>query len=194
MTPLWEGLLRAIELIITLDPEVMQIAGRSLQFAVTSAVIGSAICVPLGSLIHFRQFRGKRFLVSLIQTFYSVPTVAVGLFVFVFISNAGPLDANLLSAFDKLNEQLGGAGSGYGLLITPANPEVASIMTLCGLYGIRMGAMHFYVDERGEAGEAIEQLFNYSLHAIENLARWDERKTELGWKVMTPSIPESMEL
>ncbi len=74
-----------------LDPEVMQIAGRSLRFAVTSAVIGSVICVPLASLIHFKQFRGKRFLVSLIQTFYSVPTVAVGLFVFVFISNAGPL-------------------------------------------------------------------------------------------------------
>ena len=91
MTPLWEGLLKAIELIVHLDPEVMQIAGRSLRFAVTSAVIGSVICVPLASLIHFKQFRGKRFLVSLIQTFYSVPTVAVGLFVFVFISNAGPL-------------------------------------------------------------------------------------------------------
>jgi tungstate transport system permease protein len=88
---LWHGLLKAIQLIITLDPEVMQIAGRSLRIAVTSAILGSAICIPIGSLIHFNQFRGKRYLISLIQTFYSVPTVAVGLFVFVFISNAGPL-------------------------------------------------------------------------------------------------------
>jgi tungstate transport system permease protein len=91
LTELWHGLLKAIELIINLDPEVMQIAGRSLRIAVTSAVIGSIICIPIASLIHFNQFRGKRFLVSLIQTFYSVPTVAVGLFVFVFISHAGPL-------------------------------------------------------------------------------------------------------
>ena len=91
MTELWHGLLKAIELIITLDPEVMEIAGRSLRIAVTSAVIGSIICIPIGSLIHFNRFRGKRFLISLIQTFYSVPTVAIGLFVFVFISQAGPL-------------------------------------------------------------------------------------------------------
>ncbi|HUT67889.1 MAG TPA: ABC transporter permease [Dehalococcoidales bacterium] len=92
MTELWRGLLKAIELIIALDPEVMQIAGRSLRIAVTSIVIGSIICIPLGCLIHFNQFRGKRFIVvGIIQTLYSVPTVAIGLFVFVFISNAGPL-------------------------------------------------------------------------------------------------------
>ena len=91
MTELWHGLLKAIELIISLDPEVMEIAGRSLRISVTSALLASFVCLPLASLIHFRQFRGKRFLINLIQTFYSVPTVAIGLFVFVFISRAGPL-------------------------------------------------------------------------------------------------------
>jgi len=91
LTELWHGLVKAIELIISLDPEVIQIAGRSLQIAVTSAIIGSIICIPIASLIHFNQFHGKRLLVSLIQTFYSVPTVAIGLCVFVFISRAGPL-------------------------------------------------------------------------------------------------------
>ncbi len=89
---LWNGLVRAVELIITFDPEVMQIAGRSLRFALTSTAIGSLICIPVACLIHFKEFRGKRFIVvGIIQTLYSVPTVAVGLFVFVFISNAGPL-------------------------------------------------------------------------------------------------------
>ena len=37
------------------------------------------------------QFRGKRLIISVLQTFYSLPTVAVGLFVFVFLSRAGPL-------------------------------------------------------------------------------------------------------
>ena len=88
---LWDSLTKAIELLVTLDPEVMQIAGRSLQIAVTSTIITSVICVPLGSFIHFHRFRGKRFLISLIQTFYSIPTVVIGLFIFVFFSRAGPM-------------------------------------------------------------------------------------------------------
>ncbi len=91
MTEIWQGLTRALELIFTLDPEVMEIAGRSLTISVTSTILASLICLPLGSLIHFRNFPGKRLLVSIIQTFFSVPTVAIGLFVFVLFSRAGPL-------------------------------------------------------------------------------------------------------
>jgi len=97
LTEIWHGLLKAIELIVSLDPEVMEIAGRSLRISVTSALLASLICVPLASLIHFHHFRGKRILINLIQTFFSLPTVAVGLFVFVLFSRAGPLGGlNLL--------------------------------------------------------------------------------------------------
>ena len=91
MIELWHGLVKALELIVTLDPEVMEIAGRSLSISVTSALLAFLICVPLASLIHFHRFRGKRALISLVQTFFSVPTVAIGLFVFVLFSRAGPL-------------------------------------------------------------------------------------------------------
>ncbi|MFC1872930.1 ABC transporter permease [Chloroflexota bacterium] len=91
MEELWHGLLKAIELIISLDSEVIEISLRSLQLAGTSAIIGSVICLPIASFIHFHQFRGKHFLISLIQTLYAIPTVAIGLFVFVFVSRAGPL-------------------------------------------------------------------------------------------------------
>lgn len=67
------------------------------MISVTSAFLASLICLPLGSLIHFRYFPGKRLLINLIQTFYSVPTVAIGLFVFILFSRAGPLGGlNLL--------------------------------------------------------------------------------------------------
>lgn len=124
MTELWNGLVKAIELIVSFDPEVMQIAGRSLVIAVISAVIGSVICIPIASLIHFNQFRGKRFLVSLIQTFYSVPTVAVGLFVFVFISKAGPL-------------------GGLGILFTPAAIVVGQAILITPiLLGLTISALN----------------------------------------------------
>ncbi len=91
MAEIWHGLTKAIELIISLDPDVMEIAGRSLGISVTSALLASLICVPLSSLIHFHRFPGKRTLINLIQTFFSIPTVAIGLFVFILFSRAGPL-------------------------------------------------------------------------------------------------------
>ena len=91
MTEIWNGLIQAIGLIVSLDPEVMEIAGRSLMISVTSIILASLICLPLASLIHFHRFPGKRLLINIIQTLFSLPTVVVGLFVFVLFSRAGPL-------------------------------------------------------------------------------------------------------
>ena len=91
MEDLWQGLVKAIQLVITFDSEVVAVAGRSLWIAATSSSISALICLFLGSLIHFNRFWGKRVLINIIQTFFSVPTVAVGLFVFVLFSRAGPL-------------------------------------------------------------------------------------------------------
>ena len=75
----------------------MEIAGRSLRISLTSTVLAAAVCLPLASMIHFNRFPGKRLLVSIIQTFYSVPTVVIGLIVFSMFSRAGPLGGlNLL--------------------------------------------------------------------------------------------------
>ena len=90
MSEIWQGLVKAVELIVTLDPEVMEIAGRSLVISVTATLLATIICLPLGSLIHFNRFIGKRTLINLIQTFYSIPTVVVGLLVFILFSRIGP--------------------------------------------------------------------------------------------------------
>jgi len=91
MTELWEGLLKAVQLIVSLDTEVMEITGRSLAISATSCTIATLISLLLGSLIHFSQFPGKRTLISIIQTLFSLPTVLVGLFIFVLFSKAGPI-------------------------------------------------------------------------------------------------------
>ncbi|MCL0073576.1 ABC transporter permease [Dehalococcoidia bacterium] len=91
MTEIWQGFVKAIELIVSLDPEVMDVAWRSLRISAASTILASLICIPIGGLIHFRSFRGKRILINIIQTFYSFPTVAIGLLVFLMISRAGPL-------------------------------------------------------------------------------------------------------
>lgn len=64
---------------------------RSLGISATATALASLICVPLGGLISLRTFKGKRLLINITQTFYSLPTVVVGLFVFLMVSRAGPL-------------------------------------------------------------------------------------------------------
>lgn len=91
MDDLVQGFIKAFQLIVTLDPQVVDITLRTLAIALSSCLIGTVICLPLGSLIHFKQFRGKRALINLIQTFYSIPTVVVGLLVFIVFSRIGPM-------------------------------------------------------------------------------------------------------
>ena len=81
----------AVKMIFTGDPEVYSITARTLEISLSSTVIGALLFVPLGCLIYFNNFRGKRTLISIIQTCYSLPTVFVGLLVFLVFSRAGPL-------------------------------------------------------------------------------------------------------
>ena len=91
MTEIWHAFTKAIELLESLDPEVMEIAGRSLGISGTACLLASLLCLPLGSLIHSHHFRGRRALINIIQTLFSVPTVLVGLLVWMLFSRAGPL-------------------------------------------------------------------------------------------------------
>jgi tungstate transport system permease protein len=62
-----------------------------LRISGTACLLASLICIPLGSLIHFHRFPGKRALINIIQTLFVMPTVLVGLLVLVLFSRAGPL-------------------------------------------------------------------------------------------------------
>ena len=81
----------AVKMIFTGDPEVYSITVRTLEISLSSTAIGALLFVPLGCLIYFNNFWGKRALISVIQTCYSLPTVFVGLLVFLVFSRAGPL-------------------------------------------------------------------------------------------------------
>lgn len=86
-----DGFIGAIQLIVTLDPEVMDIALRSIQVSTVATLIAALIAIPLGALIYFYDFPGKRGVINLVQTLYALPTVIVGLVVYLLISHSGPL-------------------------------------------------------------------------------------------------------
>ena len=83
--------MQAVDLIVTLNPDVMEIAALSLYISLSATVIAALISIPVGGLIHFHDFYGKRALIVIIQTLYSVPTVVVGLLLYLMISRSGPL-------------------------------------------------------------------------------------------------------
>ncbi len=70
---------------------MLEITATTLAISGSSTFLAALIFVPLGCLIHFHDFRGKRLLVTIIQTFYSLPTVFVGLLAFMAFSKEGPL-------------------------------------------------------------------------------------------------------
>lgn len=123
---LWEALQEAIRLIVSLDPEVVGITWRSLCISVASTILAAVICTPLGGVISFRTFWGKRLLLNIIQTLYSLPTVCVGLFVYSLVSRSGPL--GLLGLVFTPTAMV----VGQALLITP----VVLGLTISALSGV----------------------------------------------------------
>ena len=65
MSEIISGVGQAVNLIITLNPEVMQIAVLSIYISLTSTIIASCVAIPPGGFIHFYNFPGKKVLLSL---------------------------------------------------------------------------------------------------------------------------------
>lgn len=91
MNEIVEGFSQAGNLIVTLNPDLLQIAALSLYVSLCATILAAGITIPLGGFIHFHEFRGKQALITLIQTLYSIPTVIVGLLVYFLLSRSGPL-------------------------------------------------------------------------------------------------------
>ena len=95
-----DSFLSALLLIWSMDPELLEIIQVSLKVSATSTLIASMAGVPAGFLIAFKNFRGKRLLITILNTLLALPTVVVGLFVYTFISRRG-----IFGVFDLLYTQ-----------------------------------------------------------------------------------------
>lgn len=90
MSEIVEGFLQAVNLIVSLNPEVLEITGRTIYISLSATLIGTLISLPVAGLIASREFPGKRGLMYIVQTLYSLPTVIIGLLLFLLISSSGP--------------------------------------------------------------------------------------------------------
>lgn len=71
--------------------EIFQITVLSLQVSTIATLISLLIGLPLGSWLALGNFRGRSFILSIINTGMALPPVVVGLVVAMFLWRSGPL-------------------------------------------------------------------------------------------------------
>jgi tungstate transport system permease protein len=70
---------------------MIDIVLRSLWISGTATLLATAWGLPLALLLGLREFRGRRALLSLFHTLMGLPTVTLGLLLFLLLSSRGPL-------------------------------------------------------------------------------------------------------
>jgi tungstate transport system permease protein len=91
MELLIESCRAALILLFSGDPELLTIVACSLRVSGAATVIAALIGLPLGLLIAFTTFHGKRLTLTVLNTLLAMPTVVIGLLVYAFISRRGIL-------------------------------------------------------------------------------------------------------
>ena len=91
MQNLIDGILKAFQLLLQGDSEVIRITLLSLRVSTIATLISLVLGLPLGTLLALTHFPTRRFWISLINTGMALPPVVVGLVVSIFLWRSGPL-------------------------------------------------------------------------------------------------------
>jgi tungstate transport system permease protein len=88
-----EAATQAVALVVAGDPNLVGIVALSLQISLTSVALSCLLGLPVGAAIAVNEFPGKRLAVVVLNALMGLPSVVVGLFVYLMLSRAGPLGA-----------------------------------------------------------------------------------------------------
>jgi len=81
----------AFGLVLSADPDLLEIIALSLQVSLTAVLVACVIGLPLGSAVAMGRFRGRTAVIILLNALMGLPPVVVGLLIYLLLSNAGPL-------------------------------------------------------------------------------------------------------
>jgi tungstate transport system permease protein len=143
----------ALGLIAGADPALARIVALSLELSLAAAVAGAAIGLPLGALVAVGRFPGRRSLIVLLNALLGLPSVVVGLVVYLLLSRAGPLGS-------------------LGILFTPAAIVVAQTLLVVPI--VAALARQVSEDAWNEYEEQLTSLGVSRLRAVPTIL-WDAR-------------------
>ena len=120
MNEIVDGLVKAFQLIFSGDPKLIEITLRSLYISGTATVIAALWGIPIAMALSLGNFRGRFLLKGVFNTLLGIPTVGLGLILFLLLSNAGPF------GFLGLLFTSSGIIVGEAILVTPIIVSLAT--------------------------------------------------------------------
>lgn len=91
MNSLTDSVGTALQLIISLDSGLLAIVGRSLAVSATACAMACMLGLVLGAWLGVARFAGRGVVLTLLNTFLAIPSVVVGLVIYLLLSRTGPL-------------------------------------------------------------------------------------------------------
>ena len=112
--PITQALSESWTLITNADTDLLSVLALSLQVSLSATLIAGVLGMVLGVLLATIPFMGRTALISLLNTLLGLPSVVVGLLVYILLSRAGPLGS-------------------WGLLFTPTAMVIAQSILITPL-------------------------------------------------------------
>ena len=91
MTTFTDTATTALQLLTDLDPLLWSIVGRSLWVSVLATAIACSLGVVLGAWLGVARFAGRDAWLTVLNTLLALPSVVVGLLIYLLLSRTGPL-------------------------------------------------------------------------------------------------------
>jgi tungstate transport system permease protein len=115
-----DGIIKAFQLIFSGDPTLYGIVYRSLFFSGVATILAVLWALPIAMLLGLKEFPGKSLVKGFFTAMIGMPTVVLGLVLFLIFSRAGPL------GFLGLLYTPGAIMLGEAILITPLIVSIAT--------------------------------------------------------------------
>jgi tungstate transport system permease protein len=91
MSTFTESALASWQLLASGDPALWAIVGRSLLVSASACVLACGLGLLAGAWLGVTRFAGRGVLMTLLNTLLALPSVVVGLLIYLLLSNSGPL-------------------------------------------------------------------------------------------------------
>jgi tungstate transport system permease protein len=82
---------RAVGMVASADPQLWQVVGLSLRVSLAALALAAVVGLALGAVVAVAQFPGRRAVIVVMNALLGLPSVVVGLLVYLLLSRAGPL-------------------------------------------------------------------------------------------------------
>ena len=153
MNTVAEAAYQALGLVATADSKLVGVVLLSLRVSLAAVVLGCMIGLPLGAAIAVNDFRRRRSVIVILNGLMGLPSVVVGLVVYLLLSRAGPLGS-------------------WGILFTPTAMVIAQTILITPT--IAALSQQIVADAWQEYREQLRSLGETKLGAATTLL-WDLR-------------------